>query len=330
MYFLGIEGSANKLGIGIVDEKGTVYANPRVTYNAPTGEGFLPSEIARHHKQNIRNVLTKALKEAEITLTDLSAICYTRGPGVGSALSVCAMFARSLSLLLKIPLVPVNHCIAHIEMGRVVTKADNPVVLYVSGSNTQIIAFSNGYYRIFGETIDIGIGNCLDRIARVLGIPNEPNPGYNIEQIAKNGKKYISLPYDVYGMDMLFGNMVSRIEELKDTEKQHNLCFSIQETLFSMLVEVTERALAFANSDSVLLVGGVACNRRLQDMMTQMAEQRGAHVCAMDERFCIDNGAMIAYSGALHYLHGQTVEPDQADITQSFRTDQVHAVWRED
>lgn len=94
-----------------------------------------------------------------------------------------ALAARMLSLLWKKPLVAVNHCVAHIEMGRVVTGAEDPVVLYVSGGNTQVIAYSEGRYRIFGETIDIAVGNCLDRFARVLELSNDPSPGYNIEQV---------------------------------------------------------------------------------------------------------------------------------------------------
>lgn len=88
-----------------------------------------------------------------------------------------------LSQLWRKPIIGVNHCVAHIEMGRVVTGADDPVVLYVSGGNTQVIAYSEGRYRIFGETIDIAVGNCLDRFARVLNLSNDPSPGYNIEQV---------------------------------------------------------------------------------------------------------------------------------------------------
>ena len=96
-----------------------------------------------------------------------------------------AVAARTFALLYKKPLLGVNHCVGHIEMGRSITGADNPVLLYVSGGNTQVIAFSEGRYRIFGETIDIAVGNCLDRFARVLKLSNDPSPGYNIEQMAK-------------------------------------------------------------------------------------------------------------------------------------------------
>ena len=108
----------------------------------------------------------------------------------------------------------VNHCIAHIEMGRLVTGAKNPTVLYVSGGNTQVIAYSQKRYRIFGETIDIAVGNCLDRFARVLKLSNDPSPGYNIEQLAKRGSKYLELPYVVKGMDVSFSGILSFIESI--------------------------------------------------------------------------------------------------------------------
>lgn len=104
---------------------------------------------------------------------------------MGGPLVSCAVVARMLSQLWSVPLIPVNHCVGHIEMGRIVTGAPNPVVLYVSGGNTQVIAYSQQRYRIFGETIDVAVGNCLDRFARVLHLSNDPSPGYNIEQLAK-------------------------------------------------------------------------------------------------------------------------------------------------
>lgn len=104
---------------------------------------------------------------------------------MGAPLNSVAAVARALAMLWNKPLIPVNHCIGHIEMGRQITGANDPVILYVSGGNTQVIAYSLHRYRIFGETIDMAVGNCFDRLARVLNVPNDPSPGYNIEQIAK-------------------------------------------------------------------------------------------------------------------------------------------------
>lgn len=186
---LGLEGSANKLGVGIIlhDTNGSakILANVRHTYITPPGQGFLPSDTAKHHRAWIIPLIKQAFAEAKISFKDIDCICFTKGPGIGAPLNSVALCARMLSLIHKKPLVAVNHCIGHIEMGREITGAQNPVVLYVSGGNTQVIAYSEKKYRIFGETLDIAIGNCLDRFARIIGLSNAPSPGYNIMQEAK-------------------------------------------------------------------------------------------------------------------------------------------------
>jgi N6-L-threonylcarbamoyladenine synthase len=182
---IGLEGSANKLGVGIIDCSGRVLANVRRTYVAPAGHGFLPKDTAAHHRAQILPLVREAMRAAGVDWDGISVICYTRGPGMGSCLQVVALVARTLALLKEKPLLGVNHCIGHIEMGRQITGAKDPIVLYVSGGNTQIIAYSEQRYRIFGETIDIAAGNCLDRLARVLGLSNDPAPGLNIELAAR-------------------------------------------------------------------------------------------------------------------------------------------------
>jgi N6-L-threonylcarbamoyladenine synthase len=196
MIALGLEGSANKLGVGIIADH-RVLANVRHTYITPPGTGFLPGETARHHREHVVRLIKEAISEAGITIADIDCICFTKGtgfnvrlikhsgPGMAPPLISVAVVARTLALLWEKPLVPVNHCIGHIEMGRLITGAKNPAILYVSGGNTQVIAYSQQRYRIFGETIDIAVGNCLDRFARILKLSNDPSPGFNIEQLAK-------------------------------------------------------------------------------------------------------------------------------------------------
>lgn len=193
------------------------------------------------------------------------------GPGMGAPLLSVAVVARMLALIFSKPLIPVNHCVGHIEMGRHICSAENPVVLYVSGSNTQIIAYNSGRYRILGETLDIAVGNCIDRFARVLSLSNDPSPGYSVEQLAKRhsfrshcrGEKYIELPYTVKGMDVSFSGILSFAEDVASLHRPEDLCFSLQETAFAMLVEITERALAHIKGTEVLIVGGVGCTRCL-------------------------------------------------------------------
>lgn len=287
-------------------------------------------------------ILKEALDVSKVQIIDIDVICYTKGPGMAPPLLTVAIVARTIAQLWNKPILGVNHCIGHIEMGRLITGARNPTVLYVSGGNTQVIAYSNQKYRIFGETIDIAVGNCLDRFARIIKISNDPSPGYNIEQLAKKGKKYYPLPYAVKGMDVSFSGILSEIEKKalphkanktkKKTDDEElpsheDLCFSLQETIFAMLVEITERAMAHCGSQEVLIVGGVGCNERLQEMMEIMCKERDAKLFATDERFCIDNGIMIAQAGWEMFTSGTRMKWNEATITQRYRTDDVEVTW---
>lgn len=331
---IGFEGSANKIGVGIVKD-GIVLSNPRRTFITPPGQGFLPRDTAKHHQGCVLQVLREALDEAQLKPSDIDVVCYTKGPGMGAPLVSVAVVARTVAQLWNKPIIGVNHCIGHIEMGRLVTGTFNPVVLYVSGGNTQVIAYSDRRYRIFGETIDIAVGNCLDRFARVLQLSNDPSPGFNIEQLAKKGTKLLELPYVTKGMDVSFSGILSYIEEralhlLESGEyTTADLCFSLQETIFAMLIEITERAMAHCGSEEVLIVGGVGCNEHLQEMMAKMADARGARLFATDERFCIDNGAMIAQAGWEMFRSGQVTEWEDTFCTQRYRTDEVEITWRD-
>ncbi|KAF2004431.1 O-sialoglyco protein endopeptidase-like protein [Amniculicola lignicola CBS 123094] len=357
MIALGLEGSANKIGIGLILHPDTpngtptkppvILSNLRHTYISPAGSGFLPKDTALHHRAWVVRLIKQAVRQAKVKVEDIDCICYTKGPGMGAPLQSVALAARTLSLLWGKPLVGVNHCVGHIEMGRAITAASNPVVLYVSGGNTQVIAYSAQRYRIFGETLDIAIGNCIDRFARTLLIPNDPFPGYNVEQLAKKGKHLVDLPYGVKGMDTSFSGILAAAdilatkisdtlpeeERLKSEDGElitkEDLCFSLQETAYAMLVEITERAMAHVGSRQVLVVGGVGSNLRLQEMMGLMARDRGGMVFATDERFCIDNGIMIAHAGLLEYGTGVRMPFEESTCTQRFRTDEVFVGWRD-
>ncbi|EGY18016.1 hypothetical protein VD0002_g7300 [Verticillium dahliae] len=344
---LGCEGSANKLGLGVIHHaasgEATILSNVRHTFVSPPGTGFLPKDTAAHHRAHFVPLALRALADAGVGPGDLACVCFTQGPGMGAPLASVAVGARTLALLWGLPLVGVNHCVGHIEMGRTITGAANPVVLYVSGGNSQVIAYAEQRYRIFGETLDIAVGNCLDRFARTLAISNDPAPGYNIEQLAKRGRRLLDLPYAVKGMDCSFSGILASADVL--AAQMHaararggdepppftpeDLCFTLQETVFAMLVEITERAMAHVGSSQVLIVGGVGCNERLQEMMGLMARDRGGSVYATDERFCIDNGIMIAHAGLLAYNTGFRTPLEDSQCTQRFRTDEVHIKWRD-
>ncbi len=327
MITLGIEGTAHTLGVGIVDSEKKVLSNVLDMYRPPEG-GLHPREAANHHADVVASLITKSLEEAGVTLNDIDLVCFSMGPGLGPCLRIPATAARSLSSRLDVPILGVNHCIAHIEIGNTTTGCTDPVLLYASGGNTQIIAYSNKRYRIFGETQDVGIGNMLDKLGRELGLGFYAGP--TIEKLALGGDKLLDLPYSVKGMDISFsGLMTAALALNKKGHRLEDICYSVQETAFSMLTEVTERAMAHIGKDEVLLGGGVAQNTRLRDMVDTMAKERGAKMFVPDRRFCMDNGAMIAWLGNVMYQSGSRMEISDTTVRQRFRTDEVEVTWRD-
>ncbi len=323
MIVLGIEGTAHTVGVGIVNEK-KILANISHMYKPAKG-GIHPREAANHHAQYLPSLIREAIEKAGIRLGDINGISFSQGPGLGPCLRTVATGARLLSLKLKIPIIGVNHCIAHLEIGRFTTGAEDPVMLYVSGGNTQIISYSHGRYRVFGETLDIGIGNMLDKLGREMNLPFPGGP--EIEKLAKKGEKYIPLPYSVKGMDVSFSGLLTAAKNYISKEKKEDIAFSVQETAFSMLTETTERALTHLRKDEVLLAGGVARNRRLQRMLGEMCEDRGAELFIPPPEVCVDNGAMIAYLGLLFLNHGESMKIEDTRVIQRFRTDVVDIPW---
>jgi N6-L-threonylcarbamoyladenine synthase/N6-L-threonylcarbamoyladenine synthase/protein kinase Bud32 len=326
VFALGIEGTAHTVGVGIVDETCRVLANVYDMVKPEKG-GIHPREAANHHAEAVVPLIRKAADVAGIGLHDVDLVAFSQGPGLGPCLRTVATAARALSLSLGIPIVGVNHCVAHLEIGRGVTAAKDPVLLYVSGGNTQVIAFARGRYRVFGETLDIGVGNMLDKFARECGLSFPGGP--ILEALARNGTKLLSLPYSVKGLDVAFSGMLTAALSLrKGGAAMEDLAFSIQEVAFAMLTEVTERAMAHLDNDEVLLGGGVACNRRLQEMVQRMAADRGAAMFVPPRDLCVDNGAMIAWTGLLMHRGGVRMDLQHTLVDQRFRTDAVDALWR--
>jgi len=327
MITLGIEGTAHTLGVGVVDSDKKVLSNVIDMYRPPEG-GLHPREAANHHTDVVASTITKAVEEAGVSLKDVDLVSFSMGPGLGPCLRVAATAARSLSSRLNIPIIGVNHCIAHIEIGNATTGCHDPAMLYASGGNTQVIAYSDGRYRIFGETHDVGIGNMLDKLGRELGLGFYAGP--TIEKLAKEGDKLLDLPYSVKGMDIAFsGIMTAALTLKKKGARIEDIAYSVQETTFAMLTEVTERAMAHIGKDEVLLGGGVAQNKRLQEMLTTMAQDRGAVMFVPDRRLCVDNGAMIAWLGNIMYNSGIRMSIQDTVVRQRFRTDEVEVTWRE-
>jgi N6-L-threonylcarbamoyladenine synthase len=323
MVVLGIECTAHTFGVGIVKE-GKILSNIRDMYKPKKG-GIIPIDSAVHHKKVADNVYRKAFDEAKLKESDVDAIAFSNAPGLAPCLIEGMNYAKKKANELNAPLIPVNHCIAHLEIGQSVGAKD-PILLYASGANTQIIAFAAGKYRVFGETLDSGIGNFIDTFARHCGIGFPGGP--EIEMKAKKGK-YIELPYSIKGMDVSFSGILTKLKQLYDKgEKIEDLSYSLQETVFAMLVESVERALAHTGKEELVLGGGVACNKRLQVMCKIMCKERGTKFYCPENSLLVDNGAMIAYTGEVMLKAGIKKKLEDIDIAPRERTDDVNVYWK--
>jgi N6-L-threonylcarbamoyladenine synthase/protein kinase Bud32 len=328
---LGIESTAHTFGVGIIDFEGEVRALVNDIF-VPERGGLHPVQVKEQHLSNFTDIIEKSLAEANCSMKDIDLIAFSQSPGLGQVLKVGALVARMFSQLLNIPIVGVNHCIGHIEIGRLKCNIEDPLTLYVSGGNTIVSAFESNRYQIFGETLDLPIGNMIDSFARIVGLSHPGGP--KIEKMALASNKYIPLPYVVKGMDLSFSGLFTAARRLVESEKYgkeydiNDVANSLQETAFAMLTEVTERALAHTEKQEVLLTGGVAANKRLQEMIKYISEEHGARFEVVPLRYAGDNGAMIAWAGVLRYQAEGGHNLAETKINPKERMDNITIPWR--
>ena len=323
MIGLGIESTAHTFSCAIIEKKGKkgrILSDVRKIYRPPEGEGIHPREASRHHIENSSTVLSDCLREANLTITDVDMISYAAGPGLGPCLRVGAVVARSLASYYDIPIYPVNHAIGHIELGKLLTGAKNPLVLLVSGGHTMILAFLNKQWRVFGETLDITLGQLLDQFGRSIGLASPC--GKNIEELSKNSSNYVNLPYSVKGNDVSFSGLLSATKSITSKSKA-DACFSLQETAFAMVSETVERALSFTGKKEFLIVGGVAANQRLAQMLNDVCTRHKCKFFVGPQRFAGDCGSQICWTGLLESQVKKGVSLEDTFVTQSWRLDSV-------
>lgn len=314
MVILGVESTAHTFGVGIVTSEGEILANAFDRYTSKD-IGMIPEQIVEHHRMVAEKVLKDAFTEANVSWKDVGFMAYSAGPGIDPVLWEGYRIAKQWAEKHHKKLVGINHCAAHLSIGKIWNKLIDPCYLYVSGVNTQVIVQEEGKYRVMGETLDIGLGNMLDKFGRILnlGFP----AGAKMEGLAKYGS-YVELPYTVKGMDVSFSGILTKVQQLhsRNQATKENLCFSIQETCFAMLTEVAERAMAHTGKKELLLVGGVGANKRFCEMLEIMCQERGAKFYKVPIDLAGDQGAMIAWEGFL-----------RKDISGDI---QVNSQWRVD
>ena len=360
---LGVESTAHTFGVAVVSMDGEILSNVKDSYTTEGG-GMIPLEVRRHHARVAPKVYTEALSVAGISESEIEAVAFSNAPGLAPCLLEGMEFVKKVAGRLGIPVVCVNHCVAHLEIGESVGAGD-PVMLYASGANTQVIAYEAGKYRVFGETLDLGVGNFIDTVGRFMGLGFPAGP--RIQQMAAEFEKseirnqksdlldlpysvkgmdatssrcqvsgvrcqpeLIDLPYSVKGMDMSFSGMQTKIRNLIEKgEDKKKIAYSMQEVVFAMLVEATERALAHTGKKELLLGGGVACNSRLVEMCRIMCSERDCKLFVPPRELLVDNAGMIGYLGLKMFRAG-VFEKDsgKVDIAPRERADDVEVLWR--
>jgi N6-L-threonylcarbamoyladenine synthase/protein kinase Bud32 len=331
MRVLGVEGTAWAASAAVYDSVLDSVLIESDQYEPDSG-GIHPREAAEHMGDAIPRVVERALDHAESTDDGdgpaIDAVAFSRGPGLGPCLRIVGTAARALAGALDVPLVGVNHMIAHLEIGRHRSGFDSPVCLNASGANAHLLGFRDGRYRVLGETMDTGVGNALDKFTRHVGWSHPGGP--KIEAAAEDGE-FVELPYVVKGMDFSFSGIMSAAKDAYDDGTPvEDVCFSLQEHVFAMLTEVSERALSLTGTDELVLGGGVGQNGRLREMLAGMCEARGAEFYAPEPRFLRDNAGMIAVLGAKMYAAGDTLPIEESAIDPDFRPDEVPVTWRDD
>ncbi len=329
MKVLGIESTAHTFGVGIYDSKlDKILSNEKAYYKTPAGQGIIPRKASEHHAQNANETIRRALKTAKLSMKDIDVVAYCAGPGLGPCLQIGCACASFLSAKFDIALVAINHCQAHIEIAKWQTKFLDPIIVYVSGANTQIIVEQecenkNGEsfkkFRVLGETLDIGLGNLFDMFSREL--KDEFGHGSTIAKKALRTDKYELMPYTIKGMNFAFSGLFSYAKKKIGRMDEALLCNSFMQTAFCEVCEASERALMLYEKKQIIACGGVAQNKVLIQKLDMMAKMHGAEALTCDDEFNADNGAMVAYAGYLQYITGKKIDYKDAWTDQKWRVD---------
>lgn len=321
IYILGIESSCDETSASIVkngtEEIATVISS-QIDIHKNYG-GVVPEIASRHHVKNITIVLEECLEKANMTIDDVDAIAITYGPGLIGSLLIGLEAAKTLSFIYNKPLIPVHHIAGHIYANSLVKELRFPLLaVVVSGGHTEIIEMKKHYsFEKLGGTLDDAIGECYDKVARVIGLEYPGGP--KLDKLAKEGKDTYKLPIPLQddSYNFSFSGLKSSVINLAHNEEQRgeelrksDLAASFQKVAVESIVSKVKKAIEEKNIKNVIVAGGVAANNGLREKMQEMTEELGVELSIPPMKYCTDNGTMIAAAGYYAYLDGR-----RADLT---------------
>jgi N6-L-threonylcarbamoyladenine synthase len=316
-WIMGIETSCDETAVAIIKNGREIAANvvaSQIESHKRFG-GVVPEIASRHHVEQITLIIEEALKEANLTFSDLDAIAVTEGPGLVGALLIGVNAAKALAFAHNIPLVPVHHIAGHIYANRLVTELSFPLLsLVVSGGHTELVYMKEqGHFEVIGETRDDAAGEAYDKVARTLKLPYPGGP--HIDRLAQEGSDTLNLPrawleegsydFSFSGLKSAVINTVHNAEQRGEIIAPEDLAASFQESVIEVLVKKTVKATDEYKVKQVLLAGGVAANKGLRKALENaFSEKVNIDLVIPPLNLCTDNAAMIAAAGSIMFEKG--------------------------
>ena len=329
MYILGIESSCDETSVSIVkngtQEIATVISS-QIDIHKSYG-GVVPEIASRHHVKNITIVLEECLEKANMKMEEIDAIAITYGPGLIGSLLIGLEAAKTLSFIYNKPLIPVHHIAGHIYANSLVKELQFPLIaVVVSGGHTELIEMKEHYhFEKLGGTLDDAIGECYDKVARVIGLEYPGGP--KLDKLAAEGKDTYKLPVplkdDSYNFP--FSGLKSAVINLAHNEEQRNnplrkedLATSFQKVAIESIISKVRKAIQDKNIKNIIVAGGVAANQVLRREMEKLATECQVELSIPPMKYCTDNGTMIAAAGYYAYLEGRV-----ADLTLNSKSQDI-------
>lgn len=320
MRVLGIETSCDETGVAVYDTESGLRAHAlysQIALHAEYG-GVVPELASRDHVRKLLPLIRQTLAESGMTVADIDGVAYTAGPGLVGALMVGAAAGRALAWSLDVPAIGVHHMEGHLLAPLLEDPGLTPpfVALLVSGGHTQLVAVDAiGAYRLLGETLDDAAGEAFDKTAKLMGLPYPGGP--ELARLAESGQpgrfKFSRPMTDRPGLDFSFSGLKTQVllawqASDKTDATRADIARGFEEAVVDTLAIKCERALDAAGTDTLVVAGGVGANTLLREKLQRMTARRGGRACFPRPAFCTDNGAMIAFAGALRLQAGQHAE----------------------